>query len=221
MCSIHPSIFTSRSRNEDCGPNKTSSRPISIIPVISLILERHVSKYFQKILKPIIYSITDNLDFANTIHVKLLLYKFQMTGSQLQIKIKLMAPYFLTYPRPLIQLTMPFYYKKVHTIVYMIMQQTGLSLINFIQEHKIHLFLGNNLPPGEVVAGVPQGSVLGPMLFLIYINDLPSVLSHSCADIFADDTTLSTHNKSLDVVISSFTNVDRWRQHNHMSITRM
>ena len=60
MCSIHPSIFTSRSRNEHCGPNKTSSRPISIIPVISLILERHVSKYFQKILKPLIYSITYN-----------------------------------------------------------------------------------------------------------------------------------------------------------------
>ena len=72
----------------------------------------------------------------------------------------------------------------------------------------------------SVVAGVPQVSVLDPILFLIYINDLPLAMSHSFADMFADDTTLSTHNKSLDIGVTSLTlaHVDWWCQLNHRFI---
>ena len=61
---------------------------------------------------------------------------------------------------------------------------------NFLYKRKQRVVLnGINSSREEVNAGVPQGSVLGPLLFLIYINDLPDGL-RSTAKLFADDTSL-------------------------------
>ena len=46
-----------------------------------------------------------------------------------------------------------------------------------------------------VRCGVPQGSTLGPLLFLVYINDLPNVITESNLHLFADDTVVYCSNK--------------------------
>ena len=59
----------------------------------------------------------------------------------------------------------------------------------------------------KVLSGVPQGSVLGPLLFIIYVNDLPDIL-HCCIQQYADDAKLYSIIKSYNDINSFQHNLD-------------
>jgi len=62
------------------------------------------------------------------------------------------------------------------------------------------LFNGDLSDWGTISVGVPQGSILGPLLFALCINYLPSVVNYSSLDLYADDTELHFSHLDLSVV---------------------
>ena len=74
----------------------------------------------------------------------------------------------------------------------------------------------------QIVCGVPQGSILGPLLFLVYLNDLHKAVNNSITYHFADDTELScwdTDKKRLrNKINSDLNNIFTWLCANRLSL---
>ncbi len=56
---------------------------------------------------------------------------------------------------------------------------------------------------GNLTCGVPQGSILGPLFFILYVNSLPAVLSQSSVFLYADDTAIAVHGENTDQILNT------------------
>ena len=74
----------------------------------------------------------------------------------------------------------------------------------------------------KVITGVPQGSVLGPLLFLIYANDIASCSPKHQLRLFADDTNLFVSGKDLNLVFTEtqelLNNLEQWFLDNQLTL---
>ena len=69
---------------------------------------------------------------------------------------------------------------------------------SYLSNRSFRVSLDNRLSdPGKLECGVPQGSILGPLLFLLYINDMPQALENCNLFLYADDSCLLFQHKDV------------------------
>ena len=97
-------------------------------------------------------------------------------------------------------------------------------LQSYLEERIITVQLENNVSRKYTVCpyGVPQGSVIGPLLFLLYINELPNIFKDCQAILFADDTTISASHPDKEHLFramnANLNQLSQWCKQNSLVI---
>ena len=94
---------------------------------------------------------------------------------------------------------------------------------NYLRDRKQKIKVNGRLSEHRMVkCGVPQGSILGPLLFIIYINDLGKYLNECCINLYADDTALYTGaNSHIELLLNlrlELSIVSEWLKANRLTL---
>ena len=101
-------------------------------------------------------------------------------------------------------------------------EETTKWFKSYLSNRKFKVHFNNTFSePGNLLCGVPQGSILGPLLFLLYINDMPQAVDCELL-LYADDTCLMFQHKDITEIESAlnknFSMLCDWFVDNKLSI---
>ena len=210
-------IFKNKGSKDDCG----NYRPISVICHVAKVMEKAVQVQLKDYL----------LEHNFITHVQSAYLKNHSTQSSLHnIVSDLLDGINENCINGLCFLDLQKCFDTIdHAILLTKMEKYGIRGIslkwfsNYLSCRKQRVKLNDDVSSlMEILFGVPQGSILGPILFLLFINDLPTCLTKCQCNLFADDTVLyTTNNKEKDVLTdlqTDMNNVFEWFKLNRLSV---
>ena len=197
-------------------------RPISLLSVLSKPLERHVHKHLLSYLetRQLIHPSQSGFRPGHSCHTALT----RMTETWLSAinNSQINGVVFLDLKKAFDLVNHDILLKKL--VCYLGGVENTLFFKSYLERRQQKVLLnGFYSAEGHVQCGVPQGSVLGPLLFCTFINDLPMQIhnTHNLSiELFADDSTLHTADSSITGVNSRLqggvAEVNQWCHTNRM-----
>ena len=160
-------------------------RPISLLVCASKVMERCVFSHVYSYISPLLYSLQHGFMKKRSCTTQLLevyhnIGKTLDEGGQVDIIFLDFSKAFDCVPHNLLLLKLKYYFG---------FDDALLKWFGDYLSARAQCVLINNVYSdfSDVISGVPQGSIIGPMLFLMFINDISNVISSSKAALFADD----------------------------------
>ena len=200
---------------------KSNYRPISVLPVISKLFEKLVFNQLYHYMKENSLFTFDQSGFLRLHSTLTCLLKMSddwYNGLDLS---KLVGLVFIDLKKAFDTVDHDILCKKLELYG---VQQRELSWFRSYLSNRKQFCRVNGVDSNvaEIEVGVPQGSCLGPLLFLIYINDLPQAVQDSSVTMYADDTSLCHQSHDLtqlnEAINSDLKKLETWLNGNKLSL---